>query len=59
VRPLASTCATGVGLNTQAMDSDPRYSCRTSELEGATGVDLCTWAMGFRPKVQSVKTTCS
>jgi hypothetical protein len=31
--------------------SDPRYGCRRSELEGATEVDLCTWAMDFRPKV--------
>jgi hypothetical protein len=32
--------------------SDPRYSCHRSGLEAATGVDLCTWAMDFRPKVQ-------
>jgi hypothetical protein len=34
--------------------SDPRYGRRRSELEGATGVVLCTWAMDFRPKVQSM-----
>jgi hypothetical protein len=82
VRPLASTCATGVGLSTRALNfrpkirlppaglkvrpeltcvpgpwiSDPRYSYHRSGLEGATGVSLCTWAMDFRPKVQSVKT---
>jgi hypothetical protein len=31
--------------------SYPRYGCHRSGLEGATGVDLCTWAMDFRPKV--------
>jgi hypothetical protein len=36
--------------------SDPRYGCHHSGLEGATGVDLCTWAMDFRPKVRSVST---
>jgi hypothetical protein len=97
MRPLASTCATGVGLGaTVSVDlchrsgleylshgfqtqgtiaaraglkvrpestcvpgpwiSDPRYSCHRSGLEGATGVDLCTWAMDFRPKVQSAST---
>jgi hypothetical protein len=29
------------------------------DLKVVTIVDLCTWAMDFRPKVQSVKTTCS
>jgi hypothetical protein len=97
MRPLASTCATGVGLGaiisvdlchrsglkylshgfqTQGtvatvVDlkvrpestcipgpciSDPRYGCHCIGLEGATGVDLCTWAMDFRPKVRSVST---
>jgi hypothetical protein len=97
VRPLASTCATGVGLGaTVSVDlchrsglkylshgfqtqgtvaakaglkvrpkstcvaepwiSDPRYGCHSNGLEGATGVDLCTWAMDFRPKVQSTST---
>jgi hypothetical protein len=82
MRPLASTCATGMGLGvTVSVDlrhrsgleylshgfqtqgtiaarvglkvrpestcvpgpwiSDPRYGCRQSGLEGATGVDLC------------------
>jgi hypothetical protein len=36
--------------------SDPRYGCHRSGLEGATGVDLWTWAMDFRPKVQSAST---
>jgi hypothetical protein len=35
VRPK-STCVPG------PWSSDPRYACRRSELEGATGVDLCT-----------------
>jgi hypothetical protein len=52
VRP-ESTCVPGPWF------SDPRCNCHRSGLEGATGVDLCTWAMDFRPKVQSVKTTCS
>jgi hypothetical protein len=52
VRP-ESTCVPGPWI------SDPRYGFHRSGLEGATGVDLCTWAMDFRPKVQSVKTTCS
>jgi hypothetical protein len=49
VRPK-STCVPGPWI------SDPRYGCRRSELEGATGVDLCTWAMDFRPKVWSTST---
>jgi hypothetical protein len=36
--------------------SDPRYGCHCSGLEGATGVDLCTWDMDFRPKVWSAST---
>jgi hypothetical protein len=36
--------------------SDPRYGCHRSGLEGATGVDLRTWAMDFRPKVRSAST---
>jgi hypothetical protein len=36
--------------------SDPRYSCHRSGLEDATGVNLCTWAMDFRPKARSVST---
>jgi hypothetical protein len=32
--------------------SDPRYGCHRSGPEGATGVDLRTWAMDFRPKVR-------
>jgi hypothetical protein len=36
--------------------SNPRYGCHCSGLEGATGVDLCTWAMDFRPKVRSAST---
>jgi hypothetical protein len=36
--------------------SDPRYRCHRSGLEGATGVDLRTWAMDFRPKVRSAST---
>jgi hypothetical protein len=36
--------------------SDPRYGCHRSGLEGATEVDLCTWAMDFRAKVRSVST---
>jgi hypothetical protein len=97
VRPLASTCATRVGLGaTVSVDlchrsglkylshgfqtqgtvvagaglkvrpestcvpgpwiSDPRYGCHRSGLEGLTGVDLCTWAIDFRPKVRSVST---
>jgi hypothetical protein len=51
--------------------SYPRYGCHRSGLEGASGVDLCTWAWisdpryGARvlrvlgPMVQSVQTTCS
>jgi hypothetical protein len=34
---LKSACATGVGFDA---------------LEGATKVDLCIWAMDFRPKVR-------
>jgi hypothetical protein len=45
VRP-DSTCVPGPWI------SDPRYSCYRSGLEGVTGVDLCTLAMDFRPKVQ-------
>jgi hypothetical protein len=97
MRPLASTCATGVGLGvTVSVDlchrsghkylshgfqtqgtvvagaglrvrpesacvprpwiSDPRYGCHRSGLEGATGVDLRTSAMDFRPKVRSAST---
>jgi hypothetical protein len=97
VRPLASTCATGVGLGASvSVDlchrsglkylshgfqtqgtvaattglrvrpelacvprpwiSDPRYGCLRSGLEGATGVDLHTWDMDFRPKVRSAST---
>jgi hypothetical protein len=36
--------------------SDPRYGCHRSGLEGATGVNLCTRAMDFRPKVRSAST---
>jgi hypothetical protein len=42
VRPK-STCVPGPWI------SDPRYGCHHSGLKGATGVDLCTWAMDFRP----------
>jgi hypothetical protein len=49
VRPK-STCVPGPWI------LDPRYGCHRSGLEGATGVDLCTWAMDFRPKVWSVST---
>jgi hypothetical protein len=49
VRP-ESTCVPGPWI------SDPRYGCHRSGLDGATGVDLCTWAMDFRPKVRSVST---
>jgi hypothetical protein len=52
LRLLKSTCATEVGFSTSAMASDPKYGCRRSELEGATRVDLYTWAMDFRPKVR-------
>jgi hypothetical protein len=45
VRP-ESTCVLGPWI------SDPRYGCLRSGLEGATEVDLCTWAMDFRPKVR-------
>jgi hypothetical protein len=64
LRLLKSTCATGVGLGaTVSVDlchrsgleylihSDPRYDCRQSGLEDAIEVDLCIWAMDFRPKV--------
>jgi hypothetical protein len=44
VRP-ESTCVPGPWI------SEPRYGCHRSGLEGATGVDLCTWAMDFRLKV--------
>jgi hypothetical protein len=41
-------CATGVGLGaTVSVDL-----CHQSGLEGATEVDLCTWAMDFRPKIR-------
>jgi hypothetical protein len=64
VRPLASTCATGVGLKVRPKStcvpgpwiSDPRYGCHRSGHEGATGVDLCTWDMDFKPKVRSAST---
>jgi hypothetical protein len=36
--------------------SDRRYGCHRIGLEGATGVDLRTWAMDFRPKVRSAST---
>jgi hypothetical protein len=49
VRPK-STCVPGPWI------SDPRYGCHRSGLEGATGVDLCTWDMDFRPKVRSAST---
>jgi hypothetical protein len=49
VRPK-STCVPGPWI------SDPRYGCHRSGLEGATGVDLRTWAMDFRPKVRSAST---
>jgi hypothetical protein len=49
VRP-ESTCVPGPWI------SDPRYGCHRSGLEGATGVDLCTLAMDFRPKVRSAST---
>jgi hypothetical protein len=45
-----STCVPGPWI------SDPRYGCHQSGLEGATGVDLCTWAMDFRPKIRSTST---
>jgi hypothetical protein len=45
-----STCVPGPWI------SDPRYGCHRSGLEGATGVDLRTWAMDFRPKVRCVST---
>jgi hypothetical protein len=45
VRP-ESTCVPGPWI------SNPRYSSHRSGLKGATGVDLCTWAMDFRPKVR-------
>jgi hypothetical protein len=58
------TVATGAGLKVRLeltcvpgpWISDPRYGRHRSGLEGATGVDLCTWAMDFRPKVRSVST---
>jgi hypothetical protein len=49
VRPKL-TCVPGPWI------SGPRYGCHRSGLEGATGVDLCTWAMDFRPKVWSAST---
>jgi hypothetical protein len=49
VRPK-STCVPGPWI------SNPRYGCHCSGLKGETGVDLCTWAMDFRPKVWSVST---
>jgi hypothetical protein len=49
VRPKL-TCVPGPWI------SDPRYGCHRNGLEGATGVDLCTWAMDFRSKVWSVST---
>jgi hypothetical protein len=49
VRPK-STCAPGSWI------SDLRYGCHRSGLEGATGVDLRTWAMDFRPKARSGST---
>jgi hypothetical protein len=49
VRPK-STCVSGPWI------LDPRYGCHRSGLEGATGVDLCTWAMDFRPQVRSAST---
>jgi hypothetical protein len=49
VRP-ESTCVPGPWI------SDPMYDCHCSGLEGAIGVNLCTWAMDFRPKVQSAST---
>jgi hypothetical protein len=49
VRPK-STCVPGPWI------SDSRHGCHRSGLEGATGVDLCTWAMDFRPKVRSSST---
>jgi hypothetical protein len=49
VRP-ESTCVPGPWI------SDSRYGCHRSGLEGATRVDLCTWAMDFRPKVRSAST---
>jgi hypothetical protein len=51
VRPK-STCVPGPWI------SDPRFATIVDS-KVATVVDLCTWAMDFRPKVQSMKTTCS
>jgi hypothetical protein len=77
MRPLASTCATGVGLgatvsvdlchrsgleylshgfHTQGTIAAGAGLCHRSGLEDATGVDLRTWAMDFRPKVRSAST---
>jgi hypothetical protein len=80
VRPLASTCATGVGLGaTVGVDLCHRSglgcdrwhqlvppewawvrpfssTCATGVGLGATVVDMCTWAMDFRPKLRSAST---
>jgi hypothetical protein len=42
-----SSFATGAGLRLQLLKS----TCATGVGFGATEVDLCTWAMDFRPKV--------
>jgi hypothetical protein len=39
--------AAGVGLRLR-----PKSACATGVGLGATEVDLCTWAMDFRPKVR-------
>jgi hypothetical protein len=49
VRPK-STCVPGPWI------SDPMYGCHRGELQGETGVNLCTWTMDFRPKVRSTST---
>jgi hypothetical protein len=48
--PPKSTCVAEPWI------SDARYGCHRNGLEGATEVDLCTWAMDFRPKVRNVST---
>jgi hypothetical protein len=44
------------GFQTQGTIAAGAGLCHWSGLGGATGVDLCTWAMDFRPKVQSAST---
>jgi hypothetical protein len=63
VQPLASTCATGVGLCHWSGLKYLSHGFQTQgtvatvvDLSATVSVDLCTWAMDFRPKVRNAST---